>query len=203
MRSALGIVTGLLVVTLAAPAYAQQQQRQQVEGPDNYVTGYLNTNFGGDLFKEGDPSSTTGYGGSLTFWGRGLFSAEVDFNYNKSFFGDPKEGGDNSLITATLGGIVGPWVQGGVVRVRPYFAFGGGLMRSTIEEFATVGWADTKNMGLVEAGGGVLVLFNDVVGVRGDMRYRWGVGANSDEKGWGLIDKWTYMRGTIGVVLAF
>jgi len=216
MHYPLGMVTMLLVGVFAVPALAQQrpvarsaaqtqvQMQQANEGPDTYLTAYYNRNFGGDLFRDDQiEKSTSGVGGSLTFLGRGLFSAEVDFNYNKNFFGSVDDIGDNNLLTLTVGGIVGPWAGNETTRVRPYFAFGGGLMRSTVKEFATVGFKDTKNLGLVEAGGGVLVLFRDHVGVRGDVRYRWGVGANADEDGWGLIDKWTYLRGTIGLALAF
>jgi hypothetical protein len=89
------------------------------------------------------------------------------------------------------------------VRFRPYAAFGGGLMRSSISEFATVGWATSKNLGIVDAGGGLLVFFHPRVGVRGDVRYRWGVGANNDSDGWGLIDNWTYLRASVGIALAF
>lgn len=218
MHYPFGIATMLLVGVSSVPALARQsspdrpaaqtqmqtQTEQVTEGPDHYLTVYYNRNFGGDLFKDGQiDKPTSGVGASLTFLGRGLFSAEVDFNYNKNFFGSVDDLGENNLLTLTVGGIVGPWPGNETTRVRPYVAFGGGLMRSTVKEFATVGFKDTKNLGLVEAGGGVLVLFRDHVGLRGDVRYRWGVGANADEDGWGLIDKWTYLRGTIGLALAF
>jgi hypothetical protein len=192
----------VLMALLLAPVTVFAQQVS--EGPDTYLAGYYNFNFGGDLFKDRDEDTTTnGFGGALTFWGRGKFSAEIDFNYNKNFFGKSDVAGDNNLLTFTLGGIVGPWAKAGSGRVRPYFAFGGGLMRSTVEEFATVGWQETKNLGLLEAGGGLLWLFNDTLGMRADVRYRWGVGADADEDGWGLIEKWTYVRATVGIALAF
>ena len=200
------ILSVLLLALLFAPAtvLAQYSASQASEGPDHYLAGYYNINFGGDLFKDrSEDTQTSGFGAAFTFWGRGKFSAEVDFNYNKNFFGSSGSAGDNNVLTLTFGGIAGPWVHAGAGRVRPYVAFGGGLMRSTIKEFATVGWKDTKNLGLVEVGGGLLWLFNDSVGVRGDVRYRWGVGANSDEDGWGLVDQWTYLRGTVGIAFAF
>jgi hypothetical protein len=200
------VSVALLWALLAAPVtvLAQYSATQASNGPDNYLTGYYNFNFGGDIFKNRETDTTAnGFGGALTFWGRGKFSAELDFNYNKNFFGTSENVGENNLLTFTLGGIIGPWARAGSGRVRPYFAFGGGLMRSTLKDFATVGWTDTKNLGLIEAGGGLLWLFNDTVGIRADARYRWGVGANSDEAGWGLIEKWTYVRATVGLALAF
>jgi hypothetical protein len=195
----------LLLAMLLAPAaaFAQQAPKPRTEGPNNYFTVYYNWNFGGDLFTDrgDDVTSNSGFGASLTWWGRGLFSAEVDFDYNNHFFGD--DIGDNNLMSLTLGGIVGPWARAGSGYVRPYFAFGGGLLRSSIDEFTSVGWKTSKNLGLLEAGGGVLVLFTRNVGVRGDVRYRWGVGANKSEEGWGLIPNWTYLRGTVGLSLAF
>ena len=201
-----GTISFMLLALLIAPVtvHAQQASQQAPEGPDNYLTGSYNFNFGGNLFADrDDDSSTSGFGGSFTWWGRGALSAEIDFNYNKDFFGSSDAGGDNNLLTFTVGGIAGPWIPAGPGRVRPYVAFGGGLMRATVEEFATVGWKDTKNLGLIEAGGGLLWLFNDSIGARADVRYRWGVGANSDEDGWGLIDSWTYLRATVGIAFAF
>lgn len=208
IRTALLLLAAVCVPVAAfaqeAPPPSQYTAPANTEGFDNYVSGYYNFNFGGNLFKDREESSTGGYGGALTFWGRGKFSAELDFNYNPQFFGPKNDAGDNNLMTFTFSGIIGPWInQGGSQRVRPYIVVGGGLMRSTIKEFATVGWKDTKNLGVVDFGGGVLYFFHPRVGVRGDIRYRWGVGANSDEKGWGLIDNWTYWRGAIGIALAF
>jgi hypothetical protein len=198
------VASALLVLLVAPPALAQHAQRNAPERPDNYITAYFNVNFGGGLMsdrKAGESSS--GLGASFTFWGRGTYSAEVDFNYSRDFFGPAEDDGDSRLMTLTFGGVIGPWVRAGSGHLRPYAAFGGGLMRSSIDEFVDFGWDDTTYLGVVEAGGGLLWLFNSSVGVRGDLRYRWGVGDAPDEGGWSLVDKWTYMRATIGVTLAF
>jgi hypothetical protein len=198
------VASALLILLVAPAALAQHAPRSTPAGPDNYLTAYFSVNFGGGLFEDRDEDrETSGVGASFTFLGRGTFSAEVDFNYNRNFFGPVEDSGDSTLLTLTFGGIAGPWLRTGGGYVRPYAAFGGGLMRYTIDEFVAFGWDDTKNLGLVEAGGGVLWLFNNGFGVRGDLRYRWGIGETSGEGGWGLIDKWTYVRGTLGVTLAF
>jgi hypothetical protein len=136
-------------------------------------------------------------------WGRGLFAAEIDANYNNDFFGPASEIGDTSLVTLTFGGVFGPWTQAGAGRLRPYLAFGGGWMRASADDFHKVGWNSAKNLGLVEAGGGLVWLLKNGFGLRGDVRYRWGLGAGTDPDGWCVIDSCTYLRGTLGVSLAF
>lgn len=211
MRLPVAILALFILVVSAIPVAAQdpppaQQQvvyQEKVEGPDNYLVPYWNSNSGGTMFFDEDRKSSQGYGLSFTFWGRGILSAEVDFNYNPSFFGDSSDYDTNNLMTFTVSGIIGPWIQAGSMRIRPYAVIGGGLLRSTIEEFATVGWKTNQNRGVVDAGGGVLWLFTRNIGIRGDARYRMGVGAKDDEDGWGMLDAWKFLRLSAGVALAF
>jgi hypothetical protein len=208
----LGTVSAaLLVALLLAPssALAQYSAQQALENPDYYVTAYYNFNLGGDLFKGLDASSLKksnahGLGASFTFLARHLVSAELDFNYSHNFFGSSDTLSRNNVMTTTVDGIVGPWFRTGFGRIRPYAVAGGGYMRGLVSNRRKVGWTDPgKNLALAEAGGGLLWLFNDSLGVRADVRYRWGFGAKEDAGDYGYFDKWTYMKTTVGFSIAF
>lgn len=183
----------------AQPAVAEPK----VEGPDNYFVFYWNRNSGGTLMEDTDRPESDGLGASFTWWGRGIFSAEIDYNYNKEFFGSESEFSSNNMMTFTASAIIGPWIKAGSMRFRPYGIVGGGLMRSTIEEFVNVNWKSTQNKGVIDYGGGLLWLFTRNVGVRADARYRMGVGGDDSDDGWGLLEKWNYLRFSAGLALAF
>jgi hypothetical protein len=209
----------LLAILLVSPAAALAQSgalpppqpapsSTTNEGFDNYVSIYYNLNFGGQLFKDLEDldahSGSQGFGFALTFWGRGKFSAEVDLNYNPKFYDSGADVGSNNAITLTMSAIIGPWInQGGSQRVRPYFVVGGGLMRSSFSDFADVGWKTTENIGVVDVGGGLIYFFHPRVGIRGDIRYRYGVGANDTAGGWGWVSDRNYWRGAFGASFAF
>lgn len=212
MRRLAFVLCLVVAFASAAPVFAQdppaQQQVifQEVEkelGPDHYFFFYANTNTGGTGFFMEDRENSTGFGASYTFWGRGIFSAELDFNYNPKFFGAEADYATNNLMTFTANGIIGPWFHPGSMYIRPYAVIGGGLMRSTIDEFASVDWKTTQNRGVFDVGGGLVILFTRNFGIRGDARYRYGVGENDSDDGWGMIDAWKFLRISGGIALAF
>ena len=200
----------IVVLTLAsAPLVSTAQTpppppvQASVSDADYLVTGYYNVNFGGGLFKDREKGTSGGGGGSLVFWGRGMASAEADFNFNPRFFGTTEDLGSNSLQTFTVNGVFGPWV-GSKRNLRPYAIIGGGLMRSNISSFANAKWSTSQTMGVIDIGGGLFYFFTPKVGVRSDLRYRLGLGASTDaSEGWGLREDWSYMRWTLGLTYAF
>ena len=177
------LALALLAALVLAPASAQAQYAAQeaLGDPDVCITGYYNLNFGGDVYK--GLSATTwhasrshGLGASVTLLARHLVSAEVDFNYSHSFFGTSDSLNKNYVLTTTLDGVVGPWFSLGSGRIRTYAV----------------------------AGGGLLWLFSDSLGVRADVRYRWGRGAaEKDNGGYGKFDNFTYLKSTLGFTVAF
>ena len=205
------VSAALLLALLLAPssALAQYSAQQALENPDYYVTAYYNFSLGGDLYKGLDASSfkksnSSGLGASFTFLARHLISAELDFNYSHNFFGSSDTLARNNVMTTTADGIVGPWVKTRFGRMRPYAVAGGGYMRGLVSNRRKFGWSDSvKNLALAEAGGGLLWLFNDSFGVRADVRYRWGLGAKETDGAYGSFDKWTYMKTTVGLSIAF
>jgi hypothetical protein len=199
----LAVFTPTVTAQTAPPPSQPVMTEPKEEGPDNYFVFYWNRNTGGTLVEDTDREESDGYGVAFTWWGRGIFSAEIDFNYTPEFFGSESEYSSNNLMTFTASGIIGPWIKTGSMRFRPYAIIGGGLMRSTIDEFANVDWKSSQNKGVVDAGGGLLWLFTRNVGVRVDARYRMGVGENDSDDGWGMLDKWNYLRFSAGLALAF
>jgi len=208
IRTAIIVVLALAcapLVSVAQTAPPPQTYAGSSEGFDNSVTAYGNINFGGGMFADREKTTSGGIGVSVVFWGRGLFSAEVDFNHNPKFFGTTDDLGNNKLFTFTGNAIIGPWIAvGNSQRIRPYAVIGGGMMSSSIDNFSAAKWSTTKTMGVFDIGGGVYYYFTPRFGVRADIRYRTGVGAStSAADGWGLIENWNFMRGSLGATFAF
>lgn len=107
-------------------------------------------------------------------------------------------------MTATLNFVVGPtFFIGENMRIRPYGLIGGGLMRSQIDEFAEhLSFSDVDNRGVIDIAGGVYFYPIKRIGIRGDVRFFRGVGANGSDKGFGLSD-WNFYRVSIGAAIAF
>ena len=208
------VVAVLALALVPAMAGAQQIQTGTVEDRTNQdaFVPFIGYNAGGALLDAislagSGTSKPRSYGASILFWGPGLLAGELDFGYNPNFFENfdlTQVGSSSNLQTFTLNFVLGPtFFIGENMRVRPYALIGGGLMRSKIEEFAQhLSFSDANNFGVVDIAGGVYFYPIKRVGVRGDVRYFRGVGANDSEKGYGLLD-WTVYRVTIGVALAF
>lgn len=209
------LVALLALVLVPGIAGAQQtQQLQTVEERTNQdaFVPFIGYNAGGgllDAISQGGLSITKpkSYGASILFWGPGLLAGELDFGYNPGFFDDfnlTKVGASNNLTTLTLNFVLGPtFFIGENMRIRPYGLIGGGLMRSKIDEFVQhLSFSDTQNFGVVDIGAGVYFYPIKRIGVRGDVRYFRGVGANDSEKGYGLLD-WNVYRISVGLAIAF
>lgn len=206
--AALVLCLVMLAPTLASADGGQSGGRSKDENTD-YICLYGGLNFGGNLFSGGpnaklDFSNPKALGVAINFWGPGVISAELDLGYYPEFFGPSDALGGNNLMTVTGALMIHPYTaQMGSQRIRPYFAIGGGLMRSKIEDFAILG-KDVKNTGVILIGGGVQYFFHPRIGVRGDLRYFKGVGANDKlEAGWGWLDNWNFFRGTVGIAFTF
>jgi len=176
----------------------------------------------------GAAHSSHGFGAALTVRAHRTFAVEFDVNYTPAFSGSaighgpdiPQANGTfriesqkellTDLLTVSASGILGPWLRAGSSRVRPYVAFGGGLLRSDVKAFTRAatdtypfvtfvdsGQHDTRTHGIVEVGGGLLWLFTPRVGVRGDVRFRAAL-MEPESVPW-----WTYVRTTIGLTVAF
>jgi hypothetical protein len=196
-------ISKLVMLAGVALAFVPASAHGQNYGPtehDNYITGYYARNFGGELYE--DRAATNAIGVALTFWGQGLLSAEADLSYSPTFLEKEDIGGrETKLVTATISGIVGPWFGDDMHRFRVYGVAGGGLLRTELIRFARVR-RNPENRGVLDFGGGILYLANDRVGVRGDLRYLMGVGQKINDK-WGILSRYNWWRGSIGLSLAF
>jgi opacity protein-like surface antigen len=143
----------LLSVGMASPARAQ-----------GFISPYLGWNFGGDA---GCPQITNcedkhaNYG--VAFGAAGaIVGFEEELGYTNDFFG--QNGNQTSKVLTLMSNFMicpkfGP--------VQPYGLGGIGLIRTSVEG-ATSG--DENQIGW-DVGGGVMIFFNQHVGIRGDVRY--------------------------------
>jgi opacity protein-like surface antigen len=126
-----------------------------------------------------------------------IAGAEVEFAYARDFFGDTP-GVDTSVLTLMTNVIVGPRI--GVI--RPFVLGGVGLIKSHVELDAGSLLDSSSNFGW-NIGGGVMLMFGEHVGVRGDIR-RFKSFQEISILGFDLSEeKLTYNRASAGLVLAF
>jgi hypothetical protein len=177
----------------------------------------------------GAEHSSHGFGAALTLRANRTFAVEFDVNYTPAFSGSAIGHGPDiqqangtfriesqkelltDLLTVSASGILGPWLRAGSGRLRPYVAFGAGVLRSDVKAFTRAatdtypfvafvdsGQRDTRTLGIVDAGGGAMWLFTPRLGVRGDVRYR--LGLTEPE---GMNSMWSYVRTTVGLTISF
>jgi opacity protein-like surface antigen len=184
------VLTLALGVCVIAPTPAAAQ---------GFISPFIGFDYGGD---SGCPTATgcedkhsnLGVaGGKLG----AIAGAEVEFAYARNFFGDTP-GVDTSVLTLMTNVIVGPRI--GVI--RPFVLGGVGLIKSRVELDAG-SLLDSSNQFGWNIGGGVMLMFGDHVGVRGDIR-RFKSFQDISILGFDLSEeKLTYNRASAGLVLAF
>jgi opacity protein-like surface antigen len=148
-------LTLLIFISSAAPANAQ-----------GFVGGMIGYNFGGD---SGCPEITDCEDKNLN-WGvsvgalGGLFGFELEFAQIPDFFGD-SESSESSVITVMGNFMLAPRFG----PVQPYGTVGLGLIKTDVE--LTGLFTEDNNSFGYNAGGGLIVIFGDHFGIRGDIRY--------------------------------
>ena len=185
-----------LVLILALGVCATASTPAAAQG---FISPFIGFDYGGD---SGCPTATgcedkhsnLGVaGGKLG----AISGAEVEFAYARDFFGDTP-GVDTSVLTLMTNVIVGPRI--GVI--RPFVLGGVGLIKSRVELDAG-SLLDSSNQFGWNIGGGVMLMFGDHVGVRGDIR-RFKSFQDISILGFALSEeKLTYNRASAGLVLAF
>jgi opacity protein-like surface antigen len=172
----------------SAPASAQ-----------GYISPFIGFDYGGN---SGCPTATgcEDKDSNLGVAGGKLGSiagAEVELGYARNFFGDTP-GVDANVLTLMTNIIVGPKIGA----IRPFVLGGVGLIKSHVE-FTAGSLLDSSNDFGWNIGGGVMLMFGDHVGVRGDVR-RFKSFSDLDILGFSLSDeKLTFNRASAGLVLAF
>jgi hypothetical protein len=160
---------------------------------DGFLSPYIGVNFGGDTTKK-----TTVYGGALGFVGKSA-GFEIDFGYTPEFFADDTLDVDGKLVTV-MGNVLFGGRRAGF---SPYFALGGGLIRTKITVLGDVADLEaSKNSFGGNIGGGFFAGGKSVT-VRADVRYFRafnfdnGLELNLDY----FDDTLGFWRGTVGVGL--
>ena len=168
-------------------------------GAQGFISPFIGFDYGGD---SGCPTATGCEDKHSNFGVAGgklgaIAGAEVEFAYARDFFGDTP-GVDTSVLTLMTNVIVGPRI--GVI--RPFVLGGVGLIKSHVELDAG-SLLDSSNQFGWNIGGGVMLMFGDHVGIRGDIR-RFKSFQDISILGFDLSEeKLTYNRASAGLVLAF
>jgi opacity protein-like surface antigen len=153
----IALYAGALMVLSAAPARAQ-----------GFISPTIGWDFGEDskcpeIDECKDKNLNVGVGvGTMG----NVFGFELEFGYAKDFFGSGP-GFDSSMLTL-MGNVMlipnlGPF--------RPYALTGFGLIKSHVELTPESVFSNDENHFGWDVGGGLMILFGDHVGVRGDLRY--------------------------------
>lgn len=145
-----GVVLAIFCATVA---------EAQTSALTGHVTGHIGVGHGGDV-----QSAGLTVGGSLAVLEANGWGAEVDLGHMTRFANDVF---DESGITTAMVNAFGIWSH---PTVRPFGAAGVGLIRVRASGFDDEPTLTRSDWG-VDVGGGVLVMLNDAVGIRGDLRY--------------------------------
>ena len=156
--SSVTLSTLILCAIVAAPRDAHAQ---------GVVSPFLGFDFGGD---SGGPTASdcedknSNIGVAFGQLGD-VAGFEAELGYARDFFGEAP-GVSSNVLTFMTNLMVGPRIGA----VRPYLLGGIGLFKTHVE-FTSGGLLETNNNSFGwDFGGGLIVMFGDRVGVRGDLR---------------------------------
>ncbi len=199
----LGSVAALALVA-AAPAPASA---------DWTFSPFIGSTFNGELNDVDLDESTQNklsWGGSLMWMGEGIAGFEVDFGYTPEFFFSDNDNevdfiGDGNVSTFMVNAVIGVPIGGDRgAGIRPYGTAGLGLVRQSVDDVIDVFDADRNSLGF-NVGGGIMGMFTDNVGIRGDIR--WFRQFSNDSDGVDDLDfdlsGLSFWRGTVGVTFRF
>lgn len=187
----LGLGLMALAVIAGVPAEARGQ---------GFIAPFVGFDFGGNSGCQTatdceDKNSNIGIGiGTLG----SVFGFEAELGYARDFFGDTP-GVSSNVLTFMSHLLIGPRIG----PVRPYVLGGVGLIKTRVE-FTGPGLLATNNNSFGwDMGGGVMVLFGEHIGVRGDLRW-FATFADRTIVGFPLSnEKLNFQRASAALVLAF
>jgi hypothetical protein len=184
-----------IVLTLGILALLPAEARAQ-----GYISPFIGFDFGGDSGCRiaadcEDKNSNIG----VSFGRMGtMFGVEAELGYARDFFGDTP-GTASNVLTFTTNLMIGPRIG----PVRPYVVGGIGLIKSRVELTAPSLLETNNNSVGWDMGGGIMVLFGEHIGVRGDLRW-FSTFDDFDLIGFSLSDeKLNFQRAAAALVLAF
>jgi opacity protein-like surface antigen len=166
---------------------------------DWLFTPNIGTTFGGAA----DGREHLTYGASIGWMGAGIIGIEGDFQFTPEFFESNDDDvdffGSSNVVTAMGNVIVGIPIGGqSGGGFRPFGFAGIGLIQQNTDADSAIE-IDTNEFGF-NVGGGVMGFFNDVIGLRGDLRYVRSFEDADDNLVTIGIGDFDYWRANIGVV---
>lgn len=204
VRKIILATTAALAIIAATPA---------TSSADWTFTPFIGSTFNGELNDVDLDQSTQNklsWGGSLMWMGEGIAGFEVDFGYTPDFFFSDNDNevdfiGDGNVTTFMVNVVIGAPIGGDRgPGLRPYATGGLGLVRQRVDDVVDVFDADNNSLGF-NLGGGILGMFSDTVGIRGDLRW-FRQFRNSSDSADGLdfdLSGLSFWRGTVGVTFRF
>lgn len=176
---------------MLAPAPAQAQA---------FISPFVGFDFGGDSGCQAatdceDRNSNIG----VSFGTLGsVFGVEAELGYARDFFGETP-GTSSNVLTFMTNVLIGPRIGA----VRPYVAGGVGLIKTRVELTVPDLLETSNNSFGWDMGGGVMVLFGEHIGVRGDLRW-FSTFQEREILGFAISnERLNFQRAAAGLVLAF
>ena len=185
------------LVTAAAMAALVSFGVPQTARAQTFLTPYVGATFEGDA-----PASKLTAGLSVTFLGD-LAGVELDVGYTPDFFNESNDVAlvaSSNITTAMVNVVISPEIGDG--RVRPYVLFGGGLLRTRVDDDDILDRVSTNDTG-VTIGVGVMALLSERAGIRGDLRYLRSLQDPPDANVDLALGKFDFWRGTVGLLIRF
>lgn len=154
------------------------------------ITPYLGAAAGGDVEGRGVTP-----GASMAVLDNNGLGAELDVGHTREI---DETLFSESAITSVMVNVIGMWR---ISAVRPFVVAGAGLLRVRAE-LPVVGLVTSRTDWAFDAGAGVQYMFDDAIGVRGDVRYFRYLQRHDDLplRDSGFFDYW---RTSIGVTFAW
>ena len=172
-----------------------------------FFSPFVGGNFGGSAdfgdFPDGDDEveRRMDFGATLG-WNPKVVGFEVDFGYSPNFFentaGDRNFEFGDSNVTTLMGNVLFSAPPGS--GFRPYASAGLGMIRANVDSDGNFfNDLSTNDLG-VNIGGGINAHFNDMIGVRGDVRYFRSMQENEADNDFDLsLGNFDFWRGSVGL----
>jgi opacity protein-like surface antigen len=172
-----------IVVLLAGVSTAQAQN--PMGSFRGFFTPFVGAATGGEVTE-----ANMLFGASVSVQEQDGWGAELDFAHSA----DTEAGGQELDVTTYM--VNASWIKPAGM-IRPFGIAGGGVMQMNGCAAPCARASRTYDFGLT-AGAGVLAVLNDVVGVRGDVRY---FATAADHPDLGRPDNFNFWRVSLGVTL--
>lgn len=184
MRSLIKSLMLSAAVIVIAPSIARAE---------GYINPWAGVNFGSNV-----DNGRTSVGVNAGALGAGIIGGEVSFGFSPSFFGDSSDFGSNTVMDL-MGNVIIGVPLGGVI--KPYVVGGLGMIRTQIDGGDVFDVVVSDNDFAWNVGGGIMGYFSDHVGVRGDVRYLSNFRDSSSLDSLDFDGTFNYWRASIGVVI--